>query len=178
MIRERRKKRELDKVIKWKKYKKVIILKRVRGGVKRILTPADGKIDIIEFDDKKLCYVKSGMGYPVIYPIHETRFEPKAEAILMDLDGTSVHREQFWMWVIEQTTARLLVNPQFEREDADEPFISGHSVSEHLTYMIDKYAPGADLALARQYYFEIVNHEMAEIMAGAASRMHLLLRRA
>jgi len=39
------------------------------AGVKKILTPADKKIDIVEFDDKKLCYVKSGMGYPAIYSI-------------------------------------------------------------------------------------------------------------
>ena len=50
-----------------------------RDGVKKILTPDDKKIDIIEFDDKKLCYVKSGMGYPAIYPMHETHFEKKAE---------------------------------------------------------------------------------------------------
>lgn len=37
-----------------------------KDGVKRILTPDDGKIDIIEYDDKKLCYVKSAMGYPAI----------------------------------------------------------------------------------------------------------------
>lgn len=36
--------------------------------VRNILTPNDNKIDIIEFDDKKLCYVKSGMGYPALYP--------------------------------------------------------------------------------------------------------------
>ena len=64
-----------------------------KEGVKKILTPDDKKIDIVEFDDKKLCYVKSGMGYPAIYPMYETKFEPKAEAILMDLDGTSVHSE-------------------------------------------------------------------------------------
>lgn len=137
-----------------------------KDGVKNILTPADKKIDIIEFNDKRLCYVKSSMGYPAIYPMHETRFEPKAEAILMDLDGTSVHSEHFWMWVIEQTTARLLNNSGFKREVEDEPYISGHSVSEHLQYMIDKYAKGASLELARQYYFEIVNHEMDEIMKG------------
>lgn len=137
-----------------------------RDNVRRILTPADGKIDIIEFDDKKLCYVKSGMGYPALYPMLETRFDSPCEAILMDLDGTSVHSESFWMWVIEQTTARLLHNPHFEREEADEPFISGHSVSEHLSYMIDKYAPHADLELARQHYFDIVNTEMKEILAG------------
>ncbi|MBQ7097687.1 MAG: HAD family phosphatase [Clostridia bacterium] len=137
-----------------------------KDGVRRILTPDDKKIDIVEFDDKTLCYVKSGMGYPAIYPMHETHFEPKAEAVLMDLDGTSVHSESFWMWVIEQTTARLLGKSDFRYEKEDEPFISGHSVSEHLQYMINKYAKGGSLELARQYYFEIVNHQMDEIMKG------------
>ena len=137
-----------------------------KDGVRKILTPDDKKIDIVEFDDKKLCVVKSGMGYPAIYPMYETHFEPKAEAILMDLDGTSVHSESFWMWVIERTTARLLGNNNFKRETEDEPFISGHSVSEHLQYMIDKYAKGESLELARQYYFEIVNYEMDEILKG------------
>lgn len=145
---------------------KSVFYKVGEQGVRKILTPEDKKIDIIEFDDKTLCYVKSSLGYPAIYPMYETKFEPKAEAILMDLDGTSVHSENFWMWVIEQTTARLLSNTNFKREAEDEPFISGHSVSEHLQYMIDKYAKGASLELARQYYFEIVNHEMDEIMKG------------
>ncbi len=137
-----------------------------QDGVKAILTPDDRKIDIVQFADKTLCCVKSGLGYPAIYPLRETRFEPKAEAILMDLDGTSVHSESFWMWVIEQTAARLMGKRDFKREAEDEPFISGHSVSEHLQYMIDKYCPGGALAEARKYYFEIVSHEMAEIMAG------------
>ena len=137
-----------------------------KDGVKAIFTPNDKKIDVIEFEDKTLCCVKSGLGYPAIYPLRETRFEPKAEAILMDLDGTSVHSEQFWMWVIEQTTARLLGKSDFRREAEDEPFISGHSVSEHLQYMIDKYVPGGALAEARDRYFDIVNYEMAEIMKG------------
>ena len=137
-----------------------------KDGVRKILTPDDKKIDIVEFDDKKLCLVKSGMGYPAIYPMYETHFEPRAEAILMDLDGTSVHSESFWMWVIERTTAQLLGNDNFKRETEDESFISGHSVSEHLQYMIDKYAKGESLELERQYYFEIVNYEMDEILKG------------
>lgn len=137
-----------------------------KDGVKRILTPDDKKTDIIDFGDKRLCYVKSSLGYPAIYPMYETHFEPKAEAVLMDLDGTSVHSETFWMWVIEQTTARLLDKPNFKREAQDEPFISGHSVSEHLQYMIDKYAKGASLEKARDYYFDIVNYELNEIMHG------------
>jgi len=141
-----------------------------KDGVRKILTPDDKKIDIVEFDDKKLCYVKSGMSYPAIYPMHETHFDPKAEAILMDLDGTSVHSEEFWMWVIERTTARLLGNDNFKREAEDEPFIRGHSVSEHLSYMIEKYAKGESLELARKYYFEIVNHEMNEILNGRGKK--------
>ncbi len=137
-----------------------------KNGVKRILTPDDKKTDIIEFEDKTLCYVKSALGYPAIYPMYETHFEPKAEAVLMDLDGTSVHSESFWMWVIEQTTARLLNNTNFKREAEDEPFISGHSVSEHLQYMIDKYAKGESLEKARGYYFDIVNYELREILNG------------
>ena len=137
-----------------------------RDGVRKILTPNDRKIDIIEFNDKKLCCIKSSMGYPAIYPMYETHFEPKAEAVLMDLDGTSVRSEQFWMWVIERTTARLLGRSEFQIEAADEPFISGHSVSEHLQYMIDKYVKDASLEVARKYYFEIVNYEMNEIMKG------------
>ncbi len=141
-----------------------------KDGVNRIYTPDDKKIDIVEFSNKKLCYVKSGMGYPCIYPMHETHFEPKAKAILMDLDGTSVHSESFWMWVIEQTTARLLGKSDFTKENEDEPFISGHSVSEHLQYMIDKYAKGESLEKARGYYFEIVNHEMDEILKGRGKK--------
>ncbi len=146
--------------------KKTEFFETGKDGVKKILTPDDRKIDIIEFDDKTLCYVKSELGYPAIYPLRETRFEPKAEAILMDLDGTSVHSEEFWMWVIEKTTARLLGKNSFTKEAEDIPFISGHSVSEHLQYMIDKYAPGASLMLARDYYFDIVNYEMNEILHG------------
>ena len=137
-----------------------------KDGVIRISTPDDNKIDIIEFSDKKLCYVKSALGYPAIYPMHETHFEPRAEAILMDLDGTSVHSEAFWMWVIQETIARLLNKSDFKTEPEDEPYISGHSVSEHLQYMIDKYAKDASLEKAREYYFDIVNYELSEILHG------------
>ena len=137
-----------------------------REGVKAIYTSLDKKVEFIVYEDKTLTYVKSAMGYPAIYPLHETYFEPKAEAVLMDLDGTSVHSESFWMWIIEQTTARLLKNSNFKIEKEDEPFISGHSVSEHLQYMIDKYCKDGSLEQARNYYFEITNYEMSEILKG------------
>ncbi|HEX2949663.1 MAG TPA: HAD family phosphatase [Armatimonadota bacterium] len=135
-------------------------------GVQCILTPLDKKVEFIVFAEKTLTYVKSSMGYPAIYPLPDVNFEGPADAVLMDLDGTSVHSEAFWIWVIEQTTARLLGNAKFTLEAADEPFVSGHSVSEHLQYCIKKYCPNKTVEEARQHYFDITRHEMQEIMAG------------
>ena len=77
----------------------------------------------------------------------------------MDLDGTSVRSEEFWIWIIEMTTASLLGNPDFKLEEADMPFVSGHSVSEHLQYCIDKYCPDKTIEEARNYYFDPQGNE-------------------
>jgi len=135
-------------------------------GVVRIVTPRDRKVEFIAFANKTLVYVKSAMGHPAIYPLPEARFEAPAEAVLMDLDGTSVHSEHFWVWIIEQVAARLLGNPKFQLEPADEPHVSGHSVSEHLQYCIDKYCPDKKVEDARRHYFEITHRELKEILEG------------
>ena len=137
-----------------------------RDGVLRILTPLDRKVEFIVFADKTLTHVKSAMGHPAIYPLPEARFEGPAEAVLMDLDGTSVHSETFWMWVIEQTTARLLGDQGFRLVPEDEPHVSGHSVSEHLQYCIAKYCPSKTVEQARVHYFDITRSEMRAIMEG------------
>ena len=135
-------------------------------GVVRILAPLDRKVELIVYRDKTLVYVRSALGYPAIYPLPDVSFEGPAEAVLMDLDGTSVHSESFWIWIIERTTARLLGQPDFRLEREDDPFVSGHSVSEHLQYCIRKYSPGSRLEEARRHYFDITRHEMSEIVAG------------
>ena len=84
----------------------------------------------------------------------------------MDLDGTSVHSEPFWVWIIEQTIASLRGEPDFKLEPADQPFVSGHSVSEHLQYCIDKYCPTATVEDARGYYFQHAQREMESILEG------------
>lgn len=135
-------------------------------GVEAIYTPRDRKVEFLAFQDKTITLVKSAMGYPALYPLQEARFQAPAKAVLMDLDGTSVHSEHFWIWIIEQTTARLLGNPKFQLEEADVPHVSGHSVSEHLQYCVEKYAPGQTVEEARHHYFAITHHELAEIVAG------------
>ncbi len=132
----------------------------------KIWTPKDGKIDILEDNGQKYIEVKSGMGYPALYPLHDVKIEKPVEAVLMDLDGTSVKSESFWVWIIQSTMAKLMGNPKFELEDADIPHVSGHSVSEHLQYCINKYCPEKTVEEARQHYYEITDYEMDEILAG------------
>jgi len=137
-----------------------------KDGVISITATGDGKVEFIAFSDHTLAYVKSALGCPAYYPIHPVRMEKPIKAVLMDLDGTSIRSEEFWIWIIEKTTASLLDDPQFQLEEADRPFVAGHSVSEHLQYCINKYCPGQSLEKARGYYFEHTHREMKEIMAG------------
>jgi len=137
-----------------------------RDGVVSITATGDKKIEFIAFTDHTLAYVKSAMGYPAYYPLHPVQLQKPLKAVLMDLDGTSVRSEEFWIWIIEMTTASLLASPHFQLEEADLPYVSGHSVSEHLKYCIRKYCPDKSLELARDYYFEHTRREMQAIMDG------------
>lgn len=136
------------------------------NGVVAIAATGDGKVEFIAFAHHTLAYVRSALGYPAYYPLHPVALHKPVRAVLMDLDGTSVRSEGFWMWIIQQTIATLLGNPRFELEDADLPYVSGHSVSEHLQYCLDKYCPDRTLEEARRVYFEHTHREMREILEG------------
>lgn len=135
-------------------------------GVRAIAATGDGKVEFIAFAGHTLAHVKSALGYPAYYPVHPVHMERPVQAVLMDLDGTSVHSEGFWIWIIGKTTASLLGQPSFELEDADLPYVSGHSVSEHLQYCITKYCPDKTLAAARRYYFKHTHRELDAILHG------------
>ena len=137
-----------------------------QDGVVSITATGDGKVEFIAFEDRTLAYVKSAMGYPAYYPVRAAEPEQPIEVVLMDLDGTSVRSEHFWTWIIEQTVARLLADSKFELAAEDEPYVSGHSVSEHLQYCIEKYCPDRTVEEARKHYFQITRREMAEILSG------------
>ena len=137
-----------------------------RDGVEAIVGTGDGKVEFIAFEDRTLAYVKSATGYPAYYPVHPVRVDRPIRAVLMDLDGTSVRSESFWIWIIERTTASLLDRPDFELDEADVPHVSGHSVSEHLQYCIGKYCPDKTLEEARDHYFRHTRREMKQTLAG------------
>ena len=135
-------------------------------GVRSIGGTGDGKVEFIGFAGHTLALVKSALGYPAYYPVDPVTEELPLRAVLMDLDGTTVHSEEFWIWIIQLSTASLLGDSGFELEEADLPYVSGHSVSEHLQYCVDKYCPGRTVEEARVYYFEHTHREMRLILEG------------
>lgn len=140
------------------------------NGVEIILTTGDRKVEFICFATQTIAFVKSAMGYPAYYPVHDVRTEKPVKAVLMDLDGTTVRSEEFWIWIIQMTTASLLDNKAFELEEADLPYVSGHSVSEHLKHCIGKYCPDKTVEEARVYYFEHTHREMQAIVNGGGRK--------
>lgn len=142
-------------------------------GVAALATTRDRKVVFISRGAQTLTYLPSNVGVPSFYPLAPAPLPERVRAVLMDLDGTSVRSEHFWIYIIERVTARLLGDDAFRFTDADLPHVSGFSVSEHLEYCLRTYCagrPGADLATARRYYFELVEFEMAEILAGRGKR--------
>lgn len=137
-----------------------------RDGVISVHATGDRKVEFIAFADHTLAYVASALGYPAYYPVHPVALARPVRAVLMDLDGTSVRSESFWIWIIEQTTASLLGDPGFTLEPADLPFVSGHSVSEHLAHCIRKYCPTKTIEGARDLYFEHTHRELQAILDG------------
>ena len=127
----------------------------------------DRKVEFVGFGAHTLAHVRSSLGAPAYYPVSAgVARAARSSAVLMDLDGTSVRSEPFWVWMIEQTTASLLGDPSFALEAADLPFVSGHSVSEHLEHCIRKYCPDRTVEEARAFYFEHTHREMRAIVEG------------
>jgi beta-phosphoglucomutase-like phosphatase (HAD superfamily) len=137
-------------------------------GVEAVFSTGDGKVEVIAFADRSLAYVKSELGCPAYYPIHESALKKPVKAALMDLDGTTVRSEAFWVSIIEKTVRAVSGDAGFSFRAEDLPFVSGHSVSEHLSYCVGKYAPKASLASAREMYTRLAAAEMRGILEGKA----------
>lgn len=118
-----------------------------------------------ETDGRVTCTIDQ-TGVCATYPLNEAVFEPKAKVLLMDLDGTTVKSEEFWIYLIEETVQILSKNPKFSFTEEDIPFVSGFTTVEHLTYAINKYNVGCDMALANATYHAVAERELKEILLG------------
>lgn len=108
----------------------------------------------------------SNSGVSVDYALRPVSLQGQTEAVLMDLDGTTVTSEEFWIYVIERTMQELLGNARFALEEVDVPFVSGFTTADHLTYCIQKYSPKQNLVKAIEIYHKIAKFELDEILAG------------
>ncbi len=137
-----------------------------KNGVQRILVTRDYKAEFIVHGDYTLVEISSKLNHSAIYPLSEVTIEKPIKAVFMDLDGTSIKSENFWKGVIQKTVAILKKDPNFVFNTADEPYIIGHSVSEHLQYCLHKYCPVKSLEEARLVYQEITTEELQKIASG------------
>lgn len=108
-------------------------------------------------------------GVCATYPLLPAKFEPKAKVLLMDLDGTTVKSEEFWIYLIEKTVKKILKNEKFSFVEEDIPFVSGFSTIEHLTYAIQKYHAPCSVSEANGIYHEIAERELKEILEGGGN---------
>ena len=106
------------------------------------------------------------LGVSVTYHVKNVPFEPRAKAVLMDLDGTSVKSEEFWVWLIEKTVKNISNDSSFAFSEEDIPFVSGYTTIEHLDYCINKYGLKTDVYSANKVYHELANYELNEILEG------------
>ena len=130
-------------------------------------------ISFMEQQGKLFCTIDQ-CGVKATYPLEKSNYQGKAKYVLMDLDGTTVKSEEFWMWLIEKVVKKLLGKPEFTFAEEDIPYVSGFSTIEHLDYCIKKYKIDAGVLAANRLYHEIAEYELGEIAAGRgnASAFH------
>lgn len=122
-------------------------------------------ITFAEQDGTLYCTIDQ-CGVKAIYPLEKTNYNGNAKYVLMDLDGTTVKSEEFWIWLIEKTVKKLLGDPNFTFAEEDIPFVSGFSTIEHLDYCIKKYKINVDVLEANRQYHEMAEYELGEILEG------------
>lgn len=130
------------------------------------------KTDLLNFfarDGRQ--YVSVGhFGGEIVYPVRESEFIPRAEAVLMDLDGTTLDSEEFWIYIIERTVCELLGDGKFTLSQGDIPYVSGYTTAEHLSYCINRYCPEKQLSEAVKIYHKIAERELHEIDCGRGNQ--------
>ena len=122
-------------------------------------------ISFIKKDDE--LYVEINQcGVDTFYLMPKVKTNKIVKYVLMDLDGTTVKSEEFWVYLIEKTAQEMLNNPKFTLSEEDAPYVSGFSTLEHLEYVKKKYGYKQDVNVALKAYHRIARFELNEIMEG------------
>ncbi len=139
--------------------------------VKEIRSTKDGKISFIDIGDKTLCSIESASGQSAVYPLNAVDFQPPAEYIVMDLDGTSIISEEFWIGIVQKTTSAL-VGREIVFTECDIPYVSGYTTAEHLDYALRKYGDANKrYENIAETYYAISHEELASALANGAEQI-------
>lgn len=133
----------------------------VKGEIDKILRTKDEKMEFIYFKGGRILVgVLSSFCASSYYELLPSRIQKKVKAVLMDLDGTTVLSEKFWIEMIRLTVSAVLKTPSFQFEKQDLPFISGNSVLEHLEYCKEKYQCKPELENMISLYYSITRQKL------------------
>lgn len=138
---------------------------QAKGEIDRILRTKDEKAEFIYFKEGRvLVGILSNFCSPSYYELIPSRIQKTVKAVLMDLDGTTVLSEKFWIEMIRLTVSKALENTSFQFQDRDLPFISGNSVSEHLAYCKEKYQCKPELEDMVSSYYSIARKQLQDML--------------
>lgn len=121
-------------------------------------------VEFFDWNGKPYCTINQ-CGVSATYPFAMPKTEFPIQAVLMDLDGTTVISEEFWIYLIEKTVKQL-TSPDFCLCEEDTPFVSGFSTAEHLSYCLNKYKIEKTVNEALEVYHKTAKFELDEIMQG------------
>ncbi len=118
-----------------------------------------------EYGNRRYCTI-CHCGVEATYPFDTPKTRFPIKALLMDLDGTTVRSEEFWIYLTECTMKRLLRDESFRLSEEDLPYVSGFSTAEHLSYCLKKYGCGCTVGKALDAYHMIAKAELEAILHG------------
>jgi beta-phosphoglucomutase-like phosphatase (HAD superfamily) len=121
-------------------------------------------VEFFDWKDKPYCTINQ-CGVEATYPFEKPKTEFPIQVVLMDLDGTTVISEEFWIYLIEKTVKQIS-SPDFRLSEEDTPFVSGFSTAEHLEYCLNKYKIPKTVNEALEVYHKTARFELNEIMEG------------
>lgn len=140
-----------------------------KKGVEDIRGTKDGKIEFFDYNGSTMCAINSCCGQRAVYPLEDTQFEAPAEYVVMDLDGTTIISEEFWIDIIRQTVSQI-VGREVEFSLEDLPYVSGHTTQEHLDYALQKYGNGRK-SNDIEVYHDISRRELDAALSGKNKNM-------
>lgn len=146
------------------------VVKKGENGVAMLAINKANEFIFISRGDNVEVVVNNKIGIFPSFAMLPATIKPPIKGVLLDLDGTCVKSESFWIAVILETvnrTRRGFDMPPLEGFDSSElPHISGRTVPEHLLYCIDSYCPKATLGDIQNLYTQIAEEYMTKLNNG------------